>query len=210
MDFTQFVEKIKSKYKKDELKIFNAIECFDKLHLSSLGSNDSEGYQVFTPQFIVKQMTELVENDILDFTKNVLEPTSGDGAFTTYIFQKRLETISSNFEIESLKALSTIYSIEMDKELIIKQRSNIFTLISLYLKKQKIEVDKSYFDMVKCIIVSNFMWAMFNSDNSMEGMIKEVAYKMPNAEKKDYISLEFPVWEISENNITMHKEYFEI
>lgn len=209
-DFSSFVDQIKSKYKKEQLKTFDAIECFDSLHLASLGSNDTEGYQVFTPEFIVKQMTEAIGDDILDFSKNILEPTSGDGAFTTYILKKRLETISDDFETESLKALSTIYSIEMDKELILKQRSNIFTLIKLFIDDKGIAVDPSYFDMVKCVITLNFIWAMFNSGFPIGGFIIDVAYKMPNAEKKDYRTLDFPVWSISKENISVHEEGVEI
>lgn len=210
MDFTPFVEQIKSKYKKKQQKTFDAIECFDSLQLASLGSNDTEGYQVFTPEFIVKQMTEAIGDEILDFSKNVLEPTSGDGAFTTYILRKRLETIEDNFDIDSLKALATIYSIEMDKDLIVKQRSNIFTLIKMFVAERKIDVDPSYFDMIKCIITSNFLWAMFNSDFPIGGFIIDVAYKMPNAEKKDYRTLDFPVWSISKENISVHEEGVEI
>ena len=96
-----------------------------------MGSNDTEGYQIFTPKFIVEQMVSAIGDDVLDFTKTILEPTSGVGAFTTYILFKHMETIKSNYEIEILKALSTIYSIEMDKDLIEKQRNN-----SLFCYKQ--------------------------------------------------------------------------
>lgn len=209
IDFTPFVQQIKSSFKKDQLKDFSLIKNFDSPELASSGHNDIEGYQIFTPKFIVEQMTEAVGNDILDFTKNVLEPTSGDGAFTTYILQKRLDTIKDDFEIESLKALSTIYSIEMDKDLIIKQRSNIFTIICNFINAKKIEVDSSYYDMAKLIIVTNFIWAMFNSDIPNDGFYIDVAYKMPNALKKDYKSLDFPVWDISKDNISYHKEEVE-
>ena len=211
MDFSLYVENIKSKFKKEQLKTFDSIICFDKLNLASLGSNDIEGYQVFTPEHIVKQMVEAIGDDVLDFNKTILEPTSGDGAFTTYILRKRLDTIKNDFETESLKALSTIYSIEMDKDLIIKQRNNIFTLVKLYVKEHQIEVNGSYFDMVKCIITTNFLWAMFNTD-SEEGSLFgiSVAYKMPNAEKKDYKSLDFPVWNILKDNITYREEGVEV
>ena len=104
-----------------------------------MGSNDTEGYQIFTPKFIVEQMVSAIGDDVLDFTKTILEPTSGVGAFTTYILFKHMETIKSNYEIEILKALSTIYSIEMDKELIEKQRNNIFLLYTISLKKKKLK-----------------------------------------------------------------------
>lgn len=208
MDFSPFVEQIKSAFKKEQLKVFDLIVAFDSLQLASKGCNDVEGYQIFTPDFIVRDMCAAVGDDILDFTKTVLEPTSGDGAFTTYILRKRLETIKKDFEIESLKALSTIYSVEMDKKLIEKQRNNIFTLIKLFILEKNIEVNHSYFEMLKCIISYNFIWGMFNSDNSIDmGLFgTEVVYKMPDAEKQKYKSLDFPVWDISSDSIKVHEE----
>ena len=172
-----------------------------------LPHNDTEGYQIFTPDFIVKDMCQAIGPDIFDSSKTVLEPTSGDGAFTTYILQKRLEKINDNFEIESLKALSTIYSIEMDKELIEKQRNNIFTVVKSFVETRKIEVSPSYFDILKCIIVRNFMWAMSNTYRD-EGLLLgiDVAYKMPEAEKGNLKPLDMPVWEISEKEINVHEE----
>lgn len=211
INFSGYVEQIKLKFKKDQLKTYSDIQCLDHLNLASIGDDDTEGYQIFTPQFIVRQMTEVVGRDILNFSKTILEPTSGDGAFTTYILKKRLETIQSGFEIESLKALSTIYSIEMDKNLISKQRNNIFTLIKSFIDQQKIIVDSSYFEIVKCILTTNFIWAMFNFDNPIKTLLgTEVAYKMPNASKKDYGSISFPVWTISAENISFQEEGVEI
>lgn len=208
MDFATFVERVKSQFKKEQLKAFDSIVAFDSLQLASMGHNDVEGYQIFTPGFIVRDMCEAIGDDILDFNKTVLEPTSGDGAFTTYILRKRLETIKENFEIESLKALSTIYSIEMDKELIEKQRNNIFALVKSFISEKNIQVDDSYFEMLKCVIAYNFIWGMFNSEFDNGGGLAgiDVVYKMPDAEKKKYKSLDFPVWDISSDSISVHEE----
>ena len=208
MNYQIILNKIKSKFSKTQLKIFDSISPFESLHLASMGHNDTEGYQIFTPEFIVEQMCSAVGSDILDFSKNVLEPTSGDGAFTVYILQKRLETIKEDFEINSFKALSTIYSVEMDKELIEKQRNNIFTLVRLFINKNQINVSDFYFDILKCIITTNFIWAMFNSDNPIDAGLfgTEVIYKMPNAERQDYKPLDFPVWDIDQNDIDFHEE----
>ena len=208
MDFKSVALQLLNQFDKNELKIYNSIQCFDTIHLASMGHNDTEGYQIFTPEFIVKDMCAAVGDDILDFSKTVLEPTSGDGAFTTYILRKRLETIKGDFEIESLKALSTIYSVEMDKELIEKQRNNIFTLVKLFISEKNIEVDDSYFEMLKCIISCNFIWGMLNSEFDNGGGLAgiDVVYKMPDAEKKKYKPLGFPVWEISNDSINVHVE----
>ena len=152
-------------------------------------------------------MCNIVGNDILNFNKTILEPTSGDGAFTTYILQKRLETIKNNFEIESLKALSTIYSIEVDKKLIEKQRNNIFTLIKKFVEKNNIKINESYFEIIKCLITTNFIYAMFNIANNNNKLFDlELAYKMPEAQKKRLISLSMPVWHINKKNINYHEE----
>lgn len=214
MDFKGIALSLQSEFSKTELKVFESIHCFDSIHLASMGHNDTEGYQIFTPEFIVKDMCAAIGDDILDFSKNVLEPTSGDGAFTVYIFLRRLEKAlkGDNFELDSLRALSTIYSIEMDKELIEKQRNNILTAITLFIKNHKVKVSEGYFDVFKCIITKNFIWAMFNSDNPIDAGLfgTEVAYEMPKAEKNVFNPLNMPVWNISDNSIDVHEEGVEI
>ena len=214
MVFEVIFSTLLNKFNKSELKSLESIQCFDNIRLASMGSNDKEGYQIFTPEFIVRDMCAAIGDDILDFSKTILEPTSGDGAFTVYILLRRLEKAlkGNNFEIDSLKALSTIYSIEMDKELIEQQRNNILTAVTLFINDNNIEVSEGYYDVFKCIIVKNFIWAMFNSDNPIDISIfgTEIAYKMPKGKKNRFEPLYMPVWEISENNITFHEEGVEI
>lgn len=214
IDFSKFIEKIKVGFKKEQLRTLASVVGFDSLKLASSGLNDIEGYQIFTPEFIVRDMCAAVGDDIFNFEKMVLEPTSGDGAFTTYILRKRLEKCLEfdNFEINSLKALSTIYSIEMDKELIEMQRNNIFTVMKLFITERNIKVHNSYLDLTKVIISTNFIWAMFNTDSQDDfGLVGlEVAYKMPNAEKGDLKALDMPVWKIEKDDTSLTYEGVEI
>lgn len=209
------LQELLNHYTKNELSIFNSIKCLNQLQLSSNGHNDTEGYQIFTPKFIVEEMCEAVGSDIFDFSKNVLEPTSGDGAFTVYIFLKRLEkaAMTDNFELNSLKALSTIYSIEMDGDLIERQRNNIFTTANMFIKEHNLAVSDDYFNILRCIITKNFLWAMFNESPDPQSMAplygeSDIAFAMPNAKKnkKKNNYLLMPVWEISENEINVHEE----
>lgn len=212
MDFSLFAKAIKESFSKEELEIFESIEELESVQLAEFGSNDIEGYQIFTPQFIVKQMAKAVGDDCVDFSKTILEPTSGDGAFTTYLVQKRLEKAArmEYFHLETLRALSTIYSIEMDKNLIQKQRNNIYTLVKHFCEGRHIAVDECFLNLVKCIITTNFMWAMFNADFPNGGLFVEVAYKMPDAERGKFKSLEMPVWHIAEKDISLSYEGVDV
>lgn len=145
-----------------ELKDYNK---YPILNLN--GENDENGFQIFTPKFIVRDMIDAIGVDkIIDINKTILEPTSGDGAFTVRILDLRLKYIIeenlSGFLYLSSIALSTIYSIEMDAELLIKQRNNLFSLIKYYLSKYKIKYDEKYIELVTDIIKTNVIWGETN------------------------------------------------
>ena len=148
-------------------------------HIFLHGNNDEDGFQIFI-KFIVNGMVDAVgKREVLDFTKTILEPASGDGAFTGRILEMRLKTITNNFAVESLKALATIYSIEMDPSLIVAQRNNIYTVMLNYAKKKKIN-DENYFICLEDIIFSNFIWGMTNTENELMNITGiSVAYQMP-------------------------------
>jgi hypothetical protein len=160
------------------------------------GTNDEEGYQIFTPEFIVKEMIEAIgKKEILDFSKTILEPTSGDGAFTGRILELRLKTIKNNFAVNSLKALSTIYSIEMDKEMVMKQRNNLYTIIVKFVKKKQAFSEK--FDLAaKDIVSTNVVWGRTNIEDVVSTVFgTTVAYSM----EKENSAVVFYTWTIDDD-----------
>jgi len=163
------------------------------------GTSDEEGYQIFTPEFIVNGMIDAIgKKEVLDFSKTILEPTSGDGAFTCRILMMRLKEIKENFAVQSLKALSTIYSIEMDEELIIKQRNNIYTIMCDYAEKKKI-TDEKYFECLKDIIFSNFIWGTTNTGDLLFFLGRpEIAFKMPYKENCGQV-VDIYSWKINDD-----------
>jgi len=84
--------------------------------------------------------------NIKDISKTILEPTSGDGAFTVRILEMRLNSLLGDNEYlrKSLISLSTIFSIEMDNKLMAKQRNNIYTLLLIYAKKANLAISNDY------------------------------------------------------------------
>lgn len=191
-------------------KAFINIRLLERIELSNGGSNDVEGYQIFTPRFIVEDMTNAIGMDnITDFTKNVLEPTSGDGAFVVYILEQRLKTINGdNVLTNVLKALSTIYSIEMDEELILKQRNNVYTLVRMFLNERNIDITDEYDTFLRLMISTNCMWATFNTE-PLGFLTDLLASYMPL--EKDGKNVEFPVWEITDDlNISLKFEVADL
>lgn len=169
---------------------------------AAAGENDKDGFQVFTPDFIVKDMIDAVGRSEIEKPERViLEPTSGDGAFTGRILELRLKKLlrdKTSYLANSLRALSTIYSIEMDYDLAVKQRSNMFTVFMHYARKSKIQIDEGYVELAKKILVSNVIWAMTNKDMELS-IVREVAYRMPEAEAGELIAIKFPVWDIHDD-----------
>lgn len=175
--------------------------------LTNGGLNDTEGFQIFTPEFVVNDMIKLIGKDyISDIHKTILEPSSGDGAFTVRILELRLKKIAQNenYLHKSLIALSTIYSIEMDENLIKKQRNNIFSLLIYTAKNHKIAISDQYVSIAKTIILTNFIWGETNIDRPLKYKGDAMGWYMPttlkNKSKKiEKNRIQFAKWSISEN-----------
>jgi len=146
-----------------------------ELNLSEYGINNT---QIFTRRTDIDKMIASIG---IDYIKNpattILEPTSGDGAFTTRILEIRLEAFKEKsieeFLLLSLKALSTIYSIEYELANLEVQRNNMYTLMIKYLKEHLLtEDDQKYFNsketkwkkLVKEIIFYNIIWGATSTE----------------------------------------------
>ena len=89
--------------------------------------------QVFTPQYIVNDMLDLVYTDILN--KYVLEPSCGDGVFITEIVRRYIKTaIDNNISINDISSMlgKYIYGFEIDPELYERCINNLNSVVSEY------------------------------------------------------------------------------
>ncbi|MDR3293832.1 MAG: hypothetical protein LBT20_07020 [Clostridiales bacterium] len=200
-------------------KIAQEIVDFDKYpELQKTGENKGNKVEIFTPFFIVQDMVKCIgDKYVSDITHTILEPSSGDGAFTVYILELRLKGIWKNDKThylqKSLQALSTIYSIEMNEPLIKKQRSNIYSLLCYFAKTHKIILTEEYLKLAKEIIATNFMWAETNikSKPNLSLYDIEIAWYMPESNKKTNNAVKFAKWNIDEDlNYTVNFEEAEI
>ena len=201
MKKTNAPEKVESAPTIEE--IVGQVHELDEPTYAEHGEHDVNGYQVFTPEFIVEGMIEAVgAKEIEDITKTILEPTSGDGAFTGRILERRLKKLirqKDSYPANSIRAISTIYSIEMDRELIERQRNNVFTVFMKYARKSGLADDEKYVSLAKLVIAHNFIWGMTNMMSPSAGVSFEVAYPMPEGAQGTGNAIRFPVWDIKDN-----------
>lgn len=194
----------------EDIELIN--DLGDVVSLSTEGHNDVEGYQIFTPSFIVNDMMKMIGlKNVMDVTKTILEPTSGDGAFTVRILEIRLKNLKNDEEVivNSLNALASIYSIEMDRDLLLRQRSNLFSTFMNHIKKKSTLIDSNLIYLVKRIIVNNIIWGEINireefSKSNIIGwylpipLLKEQKHRdMPNYTKAEVIK--FSKWTINKD-----------
>ena len=139
------------------------------VQLAEYGKNNT---QIFTRESDINHMIDSIGREkVLDINTTVLEPTSGDGAFTVRILQARLDRIISTaltkeeFILKSLQALSTIYSIEYEPDTVYTQRNNLYSIMHIgyekLFKKKKIDYDPAWDELSKKIIFDNVIWGAF-------------------------------------------------
>lgn len=161
--------------------MLNGLTYLKRPIYARIGSHDAAGFQIFTPEFIVNDMIEAVGLDeILDPTKSILEPASGDGAFVCRILSQRLGRIVDREPAKAaLEALASLYSIEMDEELVRIQRNNIYTIMCDFAKEHDI-TDERWFTALEDIILSNIYWAVtFTDVDPAGGLLPIVAHQLP-------------------------------
>lgn len=76
--------------------------------------------EVFTPDFIVNDMLDLVKNETERIESRFLEPACGDGNFLAPILERKLEVVKKKYKLSqvefermALLAVSSIYGVEL-------------------------------------------------------------------------------------------------
>ena len=87
--------------------------------------------EVYTPQFIVKDMCDLIPNEIWENIESTfLEPACGNGNFLVEIYARKLERCKD--EKDGLKALASIVGIDIQQDNVDESR---LRLRSIFLDK---------------------------------------------------------------------------
>lgn len=99
--------------------------------------------EVFTPEWLVDAMLDLVKDEAERIDSRFLEPACGEGNFLVKILQRKLAAVElkygkSDFEKRhyALLALMCIYGIELLSDNIAECRANLLAIFSAYLNLQ--------------------------------------------------------------------------
>ena len=105
--------------------------------------------EVFTPEWLVDAMLDLVKDESERIDSRFLEPACGSGNFIVNVLQRKLAAVEckfgkSDFEKQhyALKALMCIYGIELLADNIAECRENMLEVFTDYLNMQ--EADDFY------------------------------------------------------------------
>ena len=87
--------------------------------------------EVYTPQFIVKDMCDLIPSEIWENIESTfLEPACGTGNFLAEIYSRKLERCKN--EKDGLKALNSIYGVDIQSDNVAESR---LRLVEMFVDK---------------------------------------------------------------------------
>lgn len=115
--------------------------------------------EVYTARKQVTDMVNLVDNSVSDITTTVLEPACGNGNFLVEILARKLNTIKCcptncfRFERDTLRAVSSIYGMDIQKDNIIECRERLFRQVT----SEKHDWSPMFIKVLQDILARNIM-----------------------------------------------------
>lgn len=121
--------------------------------------------EVFTPDFIVNDMLDLVYNETQRIESRFLEPACGDGNFLIKILERKLNVVekkykSNQFDYEkyALLAVSSLYGVELLEDNTVKARERLYEYFVLRYKRMfKKKINEEYLRNIQFLLARNII-----------------------------------------------------
>jgi len=118
--------------------------------------------EVFTPEWIVNDMLNLLPAEVWEIDKKFLEPACGEGAFLKEIYKIKLQNIQNvsqeKWEQKATVATSSIYGIELLNDNIKQCKQNLIQLfVSIYDKLFRGSLNEIIIDTVRFLVDKNIV-----------------------------------------------------
>ncbi|MEI7425520.1 MAG: SAM-dependent DNA methyltransferase [Candidatus Moraniibacteriota bacterium] len=158
--------------------------------------------EVFTPDFIVNNMLDLVKNETERIESRFLEPACGDGNFLAPILERKLEIVRKKYsrsqieyERNAIMALAGLYGVELLEDNVMQCKKRLFDIFSKYYKSGfKKKTKEDFLKSAEYILSRNILWGN--------------ALTLKTADKKAQ-PIVFSQWSRFGNKITREDYYFE-
>jgi len=119
--------------------------------------------EVFTPDFVVRQMLDNLPENIWESGKTFLEPACGEGAFLKEIYKRKLKNIPSqisqqDWEFRAAIETSAIYGIELLYDNAQLCHQNLFHILrDFYREKFETTQDKDFLLSINFLLEKNIV-----------------------------------------------------
>lgn len=121
--------------------------------------------EVLTARREVEAMLDLVKNESERIDSRFLEPACGDGNFLVAILERKLKTVvsryktkKSDFEVQMLSALASIYGIDLLEDNVQSARKRMFEIAcSCYKDSLKTKPDEQFKNIMMFILSKNIL-----------------------------------------------------
>ncbi len=120
--------------------------------------------EVLTPEWLVKDMLDLLPKSVSKIDSRYLETSAGEGIFLIEVLRRKLVTIFNMYngisdrEYYTIVALCNIYGIELLKDNVEIARMRLEMLIKdFFINKNNMITSDSFFDIVKMILDINII-----------------------------------------------------
>ena len=165
-----------NEYKNNNRKLFvNYEQIKSKERVNNHG-------EVLTPEWLVKDMLDLLPRSVSKIESRYLETSVGEGAFLVEILYRKLNLVFTTFnenlerEFFTVVALSNIYGLELLRDNVEITKTRLEMVIKdFFIDKYNIEVSENFFDVIKKILDINiinmdsmkFKVPMFDENNKI-------------------------------------------
>jgi len=121
--------------------------------------------EVFTPDFIVNDMLDLVKNETERIESRFLEPACGDGNFLAPILERKVDIVKKKykssqveFERNTLLAVSSIYGVELLKDNVAVCIERLYKIIDeMYSKLYKNKCNAEFRKSLRFVLNRNIL-----------------------------------------------------
>ncbi len=128
--------------------------------------------EVFTPEYLVNYMLDKFELKAWEENKTFLEPSAGNGNMVLAILKRKIEV----YHHDPLKALSTVYAIELMPDNVSEMKERILNYI-LQFSNDINEIKKIIDKNIVCANSLNYDFS-FSDSKEKKGLLRSKMFKL--------------------------------